>query len=62
MEEQSEIENACNGIRTGEQVQKVAEHLRLFPVRLKQTPRIMRLNRRSKQTNLVLYHEVAARA
>jgi hypothetical protein len=31
MEEQSEIENACNGIRTGEQVQKVAEHLRLFP-------------------------------
>jgi hypothetical protein len=39
MEEQAEIENAWNGIRTGEQVQKVSEYLALFPFRLKRTTR-----------------------
>ena len=37
MEEQAEIENAWNGIRTGEQVQKVSEYLALFPFRLERT-------------------------
>ena len=51
MEEQAEIENAWNGIRTGKQVQKVSEYLGLFPVRLKQTTRTVRLNGRSNPTN-----------
>jgi hypothetical protein len=37
MEEQAEIENAWNSIRTGEQVQKVLAYLNLFPFRLKRT-------------------------
>ena len=37
MEEQAEIENAWNGIRTGEQVQKVSEYPALFPFRLERT-------------------------
>jgi hypothetical protein len=51
MEEQAEIENAWNGIRTGDQVQKVSEYLGLFPVRLRQTTRTVRLNGRSNLTN-----------
>jgi len=39
MEEQAEIENAWNGIHTGEQVRKVSEYLALFPFRLKRTTR-----------------------
>jgi hypothetical protein len=51
MEEQAEIENAWNGIRTGEQVQKVSEYLGLFPVRLKQTTHTVRLNEGPDLTN-----------
>ena len=51
MEEQAEIENAWNGIRTGDQVQKVSEYLGLFPVRLKQTTRTVRLNEGPDLTN-----------
>jgi hypothetical protein len=50
MEEQAEIENAWNGIRTGEQVQKVLGHLGLGAVCLKQTTRTVWLNGRSNQT------------
>ena len=50
-EEQAEIENAWNAIRTGAQVQKVSEYLGLFPVRLKQTTRTVWLNGRSNPTN-----------
>jgi hypothetical protein len=50
MEEQAEIENAWNGIRTGEQVQKVSEYLGLFPV-LKQTTHTVRLNEGPDLTN-----------
>jgi hypothetical protein len=62
MEEQAEIENAWNGIRTGEQVQKVLAHLGLSPVCLKQAKRTMWLNGGSHLTNPGFYHEVAARA
>jgi hypothetical protein len=37
MEEQAEIENAWNVIRTGEQVQKVSGYLGLLPGRLERT-------------------------
>jgi hypothetical protein len=62
MEEQAEIENAWNGIRTGAQVQKVSEYLGLFPVCLKQARRSVWHNGRSNLTNPGFYHEVAARA
>jgi len=62
MEEPTEIENAWNGIRTGEQVQKVLAHLGLFPVCLKPARRTVWLNGRSNLTNPGFYHEVAARA
>jgi hypothetical protein len=51
IEEQAEITNAWNEIRTGAQVQKVSEYLGLFPVRLKQTTRTVRLNGRSNLTD-----------
>ena len=37
MEEQAEIENAWNVLRTGEQVQKVSGYLGLLPGRLERT-------------------------
>jgi hypothetical protein len=37
MEEQAEIENAWNAIRTGEQVQKVSGYLGLLPGLLERT-------------------------
>jgi hypothetical protein len=37
MEDQAEIENARNGIRAGEQVQKVSEYLGILPGHLKRT-------------------------
>jgi hypothetical protein len=39
MEEQAEIENAWNAIRTGEQVQKVSGYLGLLPGLLERTTR-----------------------
>jgi hypothetical protein len=62
MEEQAEIDTAWNGIRTGDQVQKVLAYLGLFPVCLKQARRTMWLSGRSHLTNPGFYHEVAARA
>jgi hypothetical protein len=51
MEEQAEIENAWNVLRTGEQVQKVSEYLGRLPGPLKQTTRTVPLNGRSNLTN-----------
>ena len=51
MEEQAEIENAWNGIRNGEQVQKVLAYLGLFPFRQQRTTRPAWLNGRFNLTN-----------
>jgi hypothetical protein len=53
MEEQAEIENAWNGIRTGEQVQQVSEYLALFPFRLKRTTRTTLRNGHFNLTTLL---------
>jgi hypothetical protein len=62
MEEQAKIDSAWNGIRNGEQVQKVLAYLGLLPVCLKPTRRTMWLNGRSHLTSPAFYHDMAARA
>src|SRR5258708_39701786 len=52
-QEQAEIENAWNGIRTGEQVQKVSEYLALSPFRLQRTTRTTLRNGHFNLTTLV---------
>jgi hypothetical protein len=53
IEEQAEIENAWNEIRTGAQVQKVSEYLGLLPGRLKRTTRTALRNGTLHLTTLV---------
>ena len=53
IEEQAEITNAWNEIRTGAQVQKVSEYLRLSPGRLKRTTRTALRNGKLHLTTLV---------
>jgi hypothetical protein len=62
MGEQAEIENAWNGIRTGEQVQKVLAHLGLLPVCPQPPRRSVWLNGKLNLSNPGSYHQVAARA
>jgi hypothetical protein len=53
MDEQAEIENAWNAIRTGEQVQKVSGYLGLLPGRLERTTRTALRNGHFNLTTLV---------
>jgi hypothetical protein len=53
MEEQAEIENAWNAIRTGEQVQKVSGYLGLLPGLLERTTRTALRNGHFNLTTLV---------
>jgi hypothetical protein len=53
MEEQAEIENAWNAIRTGEQVQKVSGYLGLLPGLLERTTSTALRNGHFNLTTLV---------
>jgi hypothetical protein len=53
MEEQAEIENAWNAIRTGEQVQKVSRYLGLLAALLERTTRTALRNGHFNLTTLV---------